>query len=311
LNGTVVPATGTGVVGDWYMRTDTSDYYEKTGTTTWTLRGNLKGLTGNNGRGITSIARTSGTGAAGSTDTYTITYTDASTSTFTVVNGTNGSNGTAATVTVGTTTTLAAGSQATVTNSGTTSAAVLNFGIPAGADGSGGTGTATRDQGVPHADSYGWKAMCYDPVGISTGTIIGTTAVGTRIWLAAGTLITNIIVSLATAGATLTAGQNGAAIYSPTGALLGRTTDQSTAWTTASGRTMALVTPFTTSVDGYYDIVMWSNGTTKPTPHRSINLPVYNNNVTRAFTVTNITTTPPGTLGTKTQSSTMYWFAVS
>lgn len=48
------------------------------------------GTNGTDGRGIVSIERTSGTGAAGSTDTYTITYTDNTTSTFTVVNGANG-----------------------------------------------------------------------------------------------------------------------------------------------------------------------------------------------------------------------------
>src|ERR1035437_6634273 len=46
--------------------------------------------TGVNGRGISSIARTFGSGAAGSTDTYTITFTDNSSTAFTVVNGTNG-----------------------------------------------------------------------------------------------------------------------------------------------------------------------------------------------------------------------------
>lgn len=51
--------------------------------------------------------------------------------------GEKGDPGDAATVTVGTVTTLPAGSQATVTNSGTTSAAVFNFGIPKGADGTG------------------------------------------------------------------------------------------------------------------------------------------------------------------------------
>lgn len=48
---------------------------------------------GKDGRGIKSIVRTSGTGAAGTTDTYTITYTDDTTSTFTVYNGKNGTNG--------------------------------------------------------------------------------------------------------------------------------------------------------------------------------------------------------------------------
>ncbi len=51
--------------------------------------------------------------------------------------GSKGDKGDAATVAVGTVTTLPAGSQATVTNSGTTSAAVFDFGIPKGADGSG------------------------------------------------------------------------------------------------------------------------------------------------------------------------------
>lgn len=49
--------------------------------------------------------------------------------------GATGATGQAATVTVGTTTTLAPGSDATVTNSGTSSAAVFNFGVPQGATG--------------------------------------------------------------------------------------------------------------------------------------------------------------------------------
>jgi hypothetical protein len=50
--------------------------------------------------------------------------------------GDKGDTGTAATITVGSTTTTNPGTNATVTNSGTTSAAVLNFGIPRGATGS-------------------------------------------------------------------------------------------------------------------------------------------------------------------------------
>lgn len=50
-----------------------------------------------------------------------------------------GPKGDAATVSVGSTTTLPAGSQATVTNSGTSSAATLNFGIPKGDKGDPGT----------------------------------------------------------------------------------------------------------------------------------------------------------------------------
>lgn len=49
--------------------------------------------------------------------------------------GKDGADGAAATVTVGTVSTLDAGEEATVTNAGTTSAAVFNFGIPKGEKG--------------------------------------------------------------------------------------------------------------------------------------------------------------------------------
>lgn len=48
------------------------------------------GKDGNDGRGIRSILLTDGNGAAGTTDIYTITYTDDTTSTFNVYNGANG-----------------------------------------------------------------------------------------------------------------------------------------------------------------------------------------------------------------------------
>lgn len=68
---------------------------DKSGTKTVDV---MDGGKGDVGRGITSVARTSGNGAAGTTDTYTITYTDGNTSTFTVRNGSNGTNGTSAAI---------------------------------------------------------------------------------------------------------------------------------------------------------------------------------------------------------------------
>lgn len=47
-------------------------------------------VAGEDGRGIVSFARTSGTGAPGMTDTYTVTYTDGTTSVLTVYNGADG-----------------------------------------------------------------------------------------------------------------------------------------------------------------------------------------------------------------------------
>lgn len=52
-----------------------------------------KGEPGEDGRGIESVVRTSGDGSPGSTDVYTITYTDGYTSTLTVYNGKDGAAG--------------------------------------------------------------------------------------------------------------------------------------------------------------------------------------------------------------------------
>lgn len=99
------------------------------------------GSTGATGNGITNITKTS---TSGLIDTYTISYTNGDSSTYTIangkdgrdgVNGTNGQDGQAATITVGTTTTGEAGTNASVTNSGTSSNAVFNFTIPQGEKG--------------------------------------------------------------------------------------------------------------------------------------------------------------------------------
>lgn len=68
------------------------DVYVWSGTE-WKNIGVINGIKGDDGRGIVSIIRTSGNGAAGSTDTYTITYSDTTTSTFHVYNGKDGAAG--------------------------------------------------------------------------------------------------------------------------------------------------------------------------------------------------------------------------
>ena len=82
--------------GELALETDTAKFKIGNGTSAWTALayGGIKGDTGAPGRGITTVTRTSGTGAPGTTDTYTITYSDSTTSTFTVYNGANGTNGT-------------------------------------------------------------------------------------------------------------------------------------------------------------------------------------------------------------------------
>jgi hypothetical protein len=48
-SGAGAPASGTGIVGDWYLNTINGDVYEKTGVSTWTLRDNLTGPQGATG----------------------------------------------------------------------------------------------------------------------------------------------------------------------------------------------------------------------------------------------------------------------
>lgn len=66
-------------------------------------------------------------------------------------NGSAGSPGAAATIAVGTVTTLSPGSSATVNNAGTSSAAIFNIGIPAGANGANGAAGAAGSNGATGA----------------------------------------------------------------------------------------------------------------------------------------------------------------
>lgn len=49
LNGTGVPASGVGVVNDFYLDASNGTFYKKTGASTWTSQGSLRGVTGATG----------------------------------------------------------------------------------------------------------------------------------------------------------------------------------------------------------------------------------------------------------------------
>lgn len=93
--------------------------------------------------------------------------------------GATGATGAAATVSIGTTTTGAAGSSASVTNSGTSSAAVLNFTIPQGASGAGGLSGMTAGQ-VPKAATSSTVSSSVPLAGngASIATTLDTSATG-------------------------------------------------------------------------------------------------------------------------------------
>ena len=114
--------------------------------TEWEDVGPIKGPKGDTGVGIAKIERTGGNGAAGSTDTYTITYTDYSTSTFTVYNGANGIGKDGATPVfssaTATITNTTGTPQVTITSAATGSVYSLDFAFSGlkGADGKDGIG---------------------------------------------------------------------------------------------------------------------------------------------------------------------------
>lgn len=80
-----------------------------------------------------------------------------------------GGDGSAATIGIGSVTTLPAGSNATVTNAGTSSAAVLNFGIPRGADGVSGGGGAGSVGGVRYVTNFTELQSAW--AGLSNGSV--------------------------------------------------------------------------------------------------------------------------------------------
>ena len=131
-------------------------YTKNTGTLTGIkMNGVSKGTSGvvDLGKVLTGGSQTTTSTADGGNNVYTF----SDNSTITIRNGTKGSKGdigpqgprgekgdigTAATISVGTVTTGAAGTNAVVTNAGTSSAAKFNFTIPRGANGTNGTSAA-------------------------------------------------------------------------------------------------------------------------------------------------------------------------
>ena len=105
--GSGVPDIGLGKDGDSYIDMDTFDYYLKINGA-WTKVGNIKGSDGERGdkgdkgdkgdtgeQGVAgvSVSSITKTSSEGNVDTYTIIYSDGTTTTFTVTNGENGADG--------------------------------------------------------------------------------------------------------------------------------------------------------------------------------------------------------------------------
>ena len=83
------------VNGDLWIASDTLDAWAYVGTN-WINVGPLQGpqgVKGDQGNSITSVDRTTGNGDPGTVDTYTITFSDLTTTTFHITNGSDGAEG--------------------------------------------------------------------------------------------------------------------------------------------------------------------------------------------------------------------------
>lgn len=140
-----------------------------------------------------------------------------------------------------------------------------------------------------------------------------------KIRLPVGASVTNVILSVITAGGTLTAGQCFAALYTGAGVRVGVTADQAVAWASAGVKAMALASgPFACAAGDYY-VAAWFNGTTGPALMRSsgqgsgfINNGFATPNFLWATADTGLTTTAPANLATpQTGTGSAYWCALS
>lgn len=117
-------------------------------------------------------------------------------------------------------------------------------------------------------------AAQFDPT-FASGTLIMTagTLYLTKLKLPSdGAVISNLIIEVTTAGATLVANQNYGLLYSPTGTLIARTASQHTAWGSTGIKEMALTAESGQSLSRtddyvYAGVLTWGTGT-KPTLRR-------------------------------------------
>lgn len=166
-------------------------------------------------------------------------------------------------------------------------------------------------------DDHGLVTWTYDPAHVSGTATVGSAGQVqiTRVHIDQATTVTNVILCVGVAGATLTTGQCFAALYNSSGALLAQTADQASAWTSTGVKTMALAAPQAVAAGDYY-IAFWYNGTTSPAFYRQGNSAAINVGMSAAaprFGVANtgITTTAPGSLASVTTANNAWWAALS
>ncbi|WP_460071067.1 hypothetical protein [Streptomyces sp. YKOK-I1] len=117
----------------------------------------------------------------------------------------------------------------------------------------------------------------------STNILASGTVYLHKLWIAAGSTVSNLGWTITTAGSTLTAGQSLMGLYSAAGTRLAVTADQASSWTSTGFKLPALTAPLSITTSAYYYVAILSVGTTPPTGASSPGLQTtFNANTTGA-----------------------------
>lgn len=112
---------------------------------------------------------------------------------------------------------------------------------------------------------HGLHAWTFDPANAAgSSTMTAGTVYLAKVQLRRASYVTNLLATVGTAGATLTAGQCFAGLYNSSGTLIAGSADQATNWQSIGTKTMALTSgPYSLAAGAYY-IALLANGATPP-----------------------------------------------
>lgn len=175
---------------------------------------------------------------------------------------------------------------------------------------------------VPVPADHGSLGWTFDPADTQAGTILPTAGRLEVVRIrATAALVTNINLHVVTAGATLTANQCLAALYTDAGVLLSSTGNQATAWQSTGMKVCALSAAQAVTPGQWYRVAFYANGTTLPTFARGSSVGAVGSDLinyglsapTLRFSTadTGRTTTMPGTLGAQTAAPIAWWAGLS
>lgn len=174
---------------------------------------------------------------------------------------------------------------------------------------------------------YGYREWAFDPAGVSGGSALGAAGTITLIkipWVVTAP-VTNVVVVLTAGGSTLTTGQCFAGLYDSSGARLGVTADQASAWGSAgtTPKTMAItggpITVTSGGLNGFVYVALLWNGTTSPSFYKAVGSAsaILNGSLSaatlRCAVISSAQTTLPSTLtlSGSTGATNLLWAALS